>query len=437
MTELTEISTPFEFASVEIESSAKKKKKIEIKALVTDLDIFEHIDKPYLTAQIVFRDMNDFMSGDDIRGGDIVRIKLKQTAGLMKVFVEKEFRIDKFMGSSRTDMNNNVEVHVLHLIEKHWYDSTAQNVNKSYAGTATTILPKIAKEFLDDREVESSGEDVQNMKLIVPNMTPLDAMSWIKNRVTTKDGYPFYLYSSIVKDELQFNDLKTMMEETPWNKKNPHSYIAAEQNDEEAARVRSIKGFKQKGTDNLLTLIDKGLVGAKHSYYDVTTNQMHHVTFDLHKDVMTRLKDDQIQKDKPFYTEDLGLEDTPFNQIISRHTTQIGGTSAYDQPSLNESPSEGQYRLNVITRAMTLLTQHNSMSIIVSGIDFANKTHNSVGKTLDLAFLKTDVLNNKNNPYDQKKSGTYLIYAAKHSFKIDGYDVMLSCIKLTNGGYSL
>ena len=139
MTELTEISTPFEFASVEIESSAKKKKKIEIKALVTDLDIFEHIDKPYLTAQIVFRDMNDFMAGDDIRGGDIVRIKLKQTAGLMKVFVEKEFRIDKLMGSSRTDLNNNVEVHILHLIEKHWYDSTAQNVNKSYAGTASPL----------------------------------------------------------------------------------------------------------------------------------------------------------------------------------------------------------------------------------------------------------------------------------------------------------
>ena len=164
---------------------------------------------------------------------------------------------------------------------------------------------------------------------------------------------------------------------------------------------------------------------------------MHHITFDLHKDVMTRLKDDQIQKDKPFYTEDLGLEDTPFNQLVSRHTTQIGGTSAYDQPSLNESPSEGQYRLNVITRAMTLLTQHNPMSIVVSGIDFANDTHNSVGKTLDLAFLKTDVINNKTNPYDQKKSGTYLIYAAKHSFKVDGYDVMLSCIKLTNGGYTL
>lgn len=436
MTKQTEVSTPFEFASIEIESSAKKKKKIEIKALVTDLDIFEHVDKPYLTAQIMFRDMNDFMSGDDIRGGDIVRIKLKQTMSPMKVFVEKEFRIDKFMGSSREDLNNNVEVHILHLIEKHWYDSTAQNVNKSYSGTATTILPKIAKEFLDDREIESSGEDIQDMKVIVPNLTPLDAMSWIKNRVSTKDGYPFYLYSSIIKDELQFMDLKTMLDEVPWNKKNPHSYIAAEQNGEEIARVRSIKGFKHKGTDNLLSLIDKGLVGAKHSYFDVTTNQMHDVTFDLHKDVMTRLKDDGIQKDKPFYTEDMGLEDTPFNQLVSRHTTQIGGISAYDQPSMNESPSLGQYRLNVITRAMTLLTQHNPMSVIVSGIDFANTTHNSVGKTLDLAFLKTDVLNNKTNPYDQKKSGTYLIYAAKHSFKIDGYDVMLSCIKLTNGGYS-
>ena len=84
------------------------------------------------------------------------------------------------------------------------------------------------------------------MKLIVPNMTPLDAMSWIKNRVTTKDGYPFYLYSSIVKDELQFNDLKTMMEEPPWNKKNPHSYIAAEQNDEELRVYVLLRGSNRR-----------------------------------------------------------------------------------------------------------------------------------------------------------------------------------------------
>jgi hypothetical protein len=38
--------------------------------------------------------------------------------------------------------------------------------------------------------------------------------------------------------------------------------------------------------------------------------------------------------------------------------------------------------------------------------------------------------------FDKQKTGNYLIYAAKHSFKSEGYDVTLTAVKLTHGEYN-
>jgi len=43
---------------------------IELSMMVTDIDIFEHIDKPYLTAVLGLADIADIVSSSDISGGE-------------------------------------------------------------------------------------------------------------------------------------------------------------------------------------------------------------------------------------------------------------------------------------------------------------------------------------------------------------------------------
>lgn len=432
-----ESRTPFNFESIRLIPSEDGKPPIELKLMVTDLDVFEHLDKPYLTAIMAFQDNRNIMNGGNVRGGDRIEVKISNTSDTVpSTFVDKVFRIDKVMSATRMEQNQNAESIVLHLIENHWYESNLYNVNKSYSGSTTDILPKISSDYLGNKEIESSGTDIQNLKVIVPNLTPIESMCWLKNRATTDAGYPFYLYSTLIDNKLHFKDLKTMMSESPWNEGTPHSYIASNQGLGDVQMRRTIKTYEHKNTDNLLSLIDKGLVGAKHKYFNVTKNTMDDVVFDIQEHVIKTLNKDGISKKRPFYSEDLKVGSTPFNTIESRLTTQVTSTSAFpENNSYGESGAVGEYRRDVISRTVLGLMQHAPMTVTVNGFDFANEMYNTIGSVMRIAFLLTSFTESTTKTFDSKRSGDYLVYSAKHSFKSEGYDVSLSCMKLTNGDF--
>ena len=433
-----ENQTPFEFESIRLLSSEDGRTPIELKLMVSDLDIFEHLDKPYLTGIMAFQDNRNIMNGAEVRGGDKVEVKIRNTSDTVPAtFVDKVFRIDKVMSATRMEQNQNAESIVLHLIENHWYESNAYNVNKSYSGKVSDILPKISSEYLGNKEIEPSGTDIQELKVIVPNLTPIESMCWLKNRTTNESGYPFYLYSTLIDNKLHFKDLKTLMSESPWNESAPHSYIASNQGVGDVQMRRTIKTYEHKNTDNLLTLIDKGLVGAKHQNFNVTKNEMSEVDFDIQEHVIKTLTTDGISKKKPFYPKELKVGDTPLNKIESRVTTQVTSTLAYpdDKNSYGESKTIGEYRRDVISRTVLGLMQHSPMTVTVNGFDFANELYNTIGSVMRISFLLTSFTQSTNETFDSKRSGDYLVYSAKHSFKYEGYDVSLSCMKLTNGDF--
>jgi len=426
--------TPFEFESIKLVSSEDGRTPIELKLMVSDLDIFEHLDKPYLTGVMAFQDNRNIMNGAEVRGGDKIEIKIRNTSDTVpSSFVDKVFRIDKVISATRMEQNQNAESIVLHLVENHWYESNAYNVNKSYSGQVSGILKKISSEYVGDRKIESSKTDIQGLKVIVPNLTPIESMCWLKNRATTKDGYPLYLYSTLIDNKLHFKDLKTLMSESPWNESTPHSYIASNQGLGDVQMRRTIKTYEHKNTDNLLTLIDKGLVGAKHKNFNVTKKEMSEVDFDIQEDVIKTLTTDGISKKKPFYPKELKVNGTLLNTIESRVTTQVTSTSAYDgKNSYNQSNTTGDYRRDVISRTVLELIKHSPMTVTVNGFDFANELQNTIGSVMRIAFLLTSFTQSTTKTFDPKRSGDYLVYSAKHSFKYEGYDVSLSCIKLNN-----
>ena len=57
--------TEFKIDSV-LFSSPRIREPIELRLNVTDIDIYESLDKPYLTGEIVFVDSNNFIENADI-----------------------------------------------------------------------------------------------------------------------------------------------------------------------------------------------------------------------------------------------------------------------------------------------------------------------------------------------------------------------------------
>jgi hypothetical protein len=400
---------------------------------VSDIDIFEHLDKPYLTAILGYTDRDSVVSNMDISGGEKMHITLKSNRA-QTVSVSKTFFIDKVILSDKsTDIS---ELYVFHLIEDIGYISNLHNVNRSYSGKPSKIISNISEEFLK-KKINQVSSDFQSMKVIIPNLTPIDAMCWIKNRASTSDGYPYYLYSTLIDKDLQMKDLKSLMTSTIMNQGQPFTFSEAEFSESEnppTKKERIIVRYQSKGTENLFKLIQDGLIGSDYRYINVTKNKVDRFTFNVDEEVIKPLKKDKIiDKGTPLFDNGRYKEITA--DIKSRRISQIGGSSAHpNNKSYSESEEVAQYRLNIINRAMTHMLTKSKIDFVLEGVEFLDGDENStLGRKISLTFLRNRMDESDSNVYDPKKSGDFLIFACKHSISRSSYYVTMSGLKLSNG----
>lgn len=426
------------FDSVVIES--KDFQPTEIAATVTNLDVFEHLDKPYITAILGFIDMEDVVGTLRLTGGEKVTIRLK---GNQEDFfpVIKVFYIDKVLSSSK--IAEHEEFFTFHLIEDHAFISNTKNVNQVYSGKSSEIVNKIGLDYLG-RSVDSKANDLQQTKVIVPNLSPIDAMCWIKNRTTTTDGYPFYLYSTFINPygDLSFYDLKTMLTAPAMNENKPYTYYESQiSSEDQTSKRRVIIAAEARDTSDVYALIDEGLIGSEYRYLDITKNTKdkdqkdkrdNKFTFDVDREVIKKLKDEDIIKTHPIYQS--SKHEWADEKISSRKISRIGSTQAFDGiKSLSERGNAGEYRLNEVARSMNKLLTTNPMSFIVNGIDFFNGLDNAtIGNKLYVQFIRNLVPESVDIPFDFNKSGKYLIFACKHSFTPREYTLTFSGVKMSN-----
>lgn len=437
MTALTELEhkTPFQFRKVLIESTHfTSHQKVDIVNAITDLDIFEHLDKPYLTGTLSFIDSGDVISSGYLQGGEKVHIELIVNDDLDAKAIAKTFYITQVLFSHKG--HDTVENVVVHLIEDIAYESNMKNVNSQYSGKPSKIISSISD--LINKKVSSSNTEEQEMRVIVPNLTPMEAISWVKNNSSTKEGYPFYIYSPLIGDELIFSDLKTLMSQDVINPDVPFAHIQAnipQGNDNESTiRRRTILGYQFKNTDNLFKMISEGLVSGEYSFLDISNNKRVSGLFDIDKDFIQKVKNDALiasNSDALDY-----FKKSELNTKKTRKITQIGSTDAYEGfKSLSQSDDFASYKLSVINKSMDYVLKKSPITISVNFLEFMKgKRNNSIGKKIRLRFLANINAEDGNDTtsIDMKKSGDFLIFGVKHAFRAENYVATLTCVKLSD-----
>lgn len=428
----------FILKSVIIESD-RSPTKVDISRITTDVVIFEHLTKAYLTGSLVFVDSAGLMSKLNIDGGERVEITILSTRK-DAIPIIKRFVITMVYNVIKT--SDHTEVISLQLLEDHGFHSHALNVNKAYTDTPANIIAKISKDFLD-KDVELSKDNFQSkIRVIVPNYDPIHAMSWVKDIATNKSGFPYFLFSSLFNSSLKFFDLETLITSKVMNSKYPYRYWQANSRvDNATIQRRTITAFKYENVDDLFTLIGNGVIGAEYSYLNTLSGVNQSFKFDVVNDVLNDLHSNILDKKQniPLYASQLKYEDTLLNQLNSRKFTQIGGAGVYDIGgsrinSYNEASSLGEYKKKVVAKSLISFLSKSPISVAVNGLDFIDGEGNTtIGNNIRLEFLLSEVDPKTNmNKIDHKKSGNYLIYGARHVFKNERYDVYLSCAKLAN-----
>lgn len=416
---------------------------VELRENVTDIDIFEHLDKPYLTGQVLFLDNEYVLEQIDILGAERLSITVQSMRQDTQA-ITKTFYIAKVLNTEKT--GDNIQTVAFHLIEDIGYISNLTNVNRHYSGKSSLIAEKICSNFLG-KELAHGSTDKQSMSVIIPNLNPTEALKWIANRATTNDGYPFYVYSTLVGNKIQYRDLGSILSTPVINPDVTYKYSAqATKSVKPDVRRRAIKSHTfSNNMENLFAIIQKGLIGSKYEYLDTINESQKSFDFDVVKDLYKPLVGQGImQKNQSNYafSEKYEHNGKSFNKLKSRTIAQLRGSGAFRETdvedeyvlSFAEARETSDYKLDIISRAMNNAMKKNPLTIIVDGLDFIDgASHATIGNNLRVEFLVSNPEPGKSeDQIDAKKSGDYLIYSARHMFKKETYDLALTCVKIGN-----
>ena len=434
---------------------------IELNPVVTDIDIYEDIRKPYLTADIVFLDNSNIIDGAMIIGGEKITINIEKNTGNSSPII-KTFYVHRITQQNRTGIN--AQVIALHLVEECFYISNLYNINRFYEGKGSEIIKKIVNEFLEKQLVYGPSEpssrrvggiqtsETQQYKLIVPNLNPLQAAMWIKNKLTTIDGWPFYLYSTFVSDNLVLKDLQTLMTDKILNPN--QSFVWSHMNitpPEPHIARKTILNYKNVPSEDLIKLISEGFIGSKFSYINTALDTKDKVTFDydiVEDFLKPAIEDGTLSKNQPnpSFSPEFKHNNKSFNKIQSRHIALMGGSNPYrvtnlpedaeEMPqyplALGEAYDEGTYKQFVNSYAARQLLVKSPINMTVNGFDFIDgDKHSTIGNQLRCVFKKSDPSSNFDED-DKKLSGDYLIYRARHLIKRDAYHISMNMVKMGN-----
>ena len=279
--------------------SERLTESVELNRIVTDVEVFEHIEKPYLTGRIMLIDDSSFYENADIQGTERIQLTIvsseEDSTPIVKTFfMAKVEKIQKVQDNAQTLM--------IHLVEDIFYLSSLKNVNRHYTGSRSNIIGKIAQNFLNKR-VFLTGKDKSVIEVIVPNLHPLEAMMWLNKKAVSSRGYPFYLYSTFVGDELRMENLGDILQRPSLNAGQDDaafsiSSLKAQDTMNVTAQRRIIENHQMNSQENLLDLIREGLISSKFEYIDTLTEDTRSIDYNSRTSLFKNLLNDGVLNEK-------------------------------------------------------------------------------------------------------------------------------------------
>ena len=277
----------------------------------------------------------------------------------------------------------------------------------------------------------------KRIRAIIPNLTPIAAINWIKEGMPHAFGSPYFLYSSIADDKIRLIDLENVLGLSPLNQ-TPYLYSAEYGMHGPDLSVIDqsyiVQTYRSLHMEDISSLVNKGYVSGRWNFFDTTKGEQYQVNHDIKKvfDSMVSRRVLNSRQNDPIFDEDAGIHthsSTEINQIATSRTYS-------DWPDFNNYHEGGELALHeqkVVQKSLRNFLLKSPIDVSIPGNNFLQKnTNKTIGNILNLKFQVNDnVLQRYETDY--KRSGDYFVYAARHVFSGNRYTVNLKCAKLAQG----
>lgn len=423
-----------------------KQGPIDIQNMYEEINLYDSIFMPVMSGNIIITDslgLTDILSFD---GTEVISVHLTKTRNNLSF--RKTFRIYK--QSDRMTVNQNTERYLLHFVSDDYIRSITQKTNTYFFGSFSQVALKIMKKHLYPKMaipnlktspalnkvgnfvVEVSTEE---REVIVPNLHPLEAISWCAKRARSSRynkqknisvNVPEYLFYSD-NENYNFVTLSSLMTRPSVLPKITFGVKNTKGNDPEE-ELYLAKGFEVVEQVDVANKISNGAFANKFVGYDTMTGAVYErSSFDDDIYNLTSHANKSPIKTQMDVGEDPGhvfLGNSTKSQISVFPGSDIRGKNEYIKK--NGGPKEYQQNENY----ETLLTQRKAIfSRLLSKkikLSLPGNFLLTSGKMIDLDVAPfAEKFPNQKNVRDQSLSGKYLIVATRHIIGFNSHTTFL------------
>ena len=455
----------FIFQSV-LYKAVRLTENVELKDAVAEFNIFEDLNKPYLTGSILIGDDTGLMDDVKIKGDETITLVIAKNPKLADAepYFRLDFKVVSIMRQEKTA--DRAEVISMNLISVHAYNNNVLKISKSYTGKLEEISKSILRNFLDvesasnftlpdGRElvtVDGSGSEQEPIKLLVPYLSPLETVEWLTERATDRWGTPFFIWGSIWGQNmsetttLRLGNFMTMVtngitisNETNGTEKKDYIYSQVQTNlkapEGYKGAKRIIKNIKFANIENTLKMIREGAVGSTISNLDTYTSQDISKLYSANEFLETLNggeADGDILQTVYDQEDQLKIADevrpTSYWSARQRSTVTSYGTYATVN-SIHDAIDESSLLNKVRPLSIRSMLARNMLEIEVDGVGIL-EDELSVGNVIKVHFLTEDTASDTLTGSNTERSGYYLIQNCRHIFDRERHDAVLMICKV-------
>ena len=398
--------------------------RLSCRNLMLELNIYESMNTPYMSGNIVLRDTMNHRSNMSMTGQEEIEFELRTNDECesidFKTFRGRIYKISNIIPTSNTE-----QVYTLHFVSMDAMRNTQTRVKQTYRGSTDEIISDVLRNVLKTDKNFHAEQSSKFTTLVGNNRYPFEFIRMAAKRSISRD-YNFMTYSFFENHRgYNFVSKQSLINENRVETREPvESFFTAYQKSQvdTPIEMRTLKSFQVTSMQDTLRDNSNGLLNNTHYTYDRTNKTF---TKDI-SSYATYLNNVGINK-SPLYTS------TP--EIDSKSLTDFPDStitvSSKDPFVHTSSSSDTQNYSNSSDRTADALRGSSSFGIRLK-VEMHGNSNLAAGDLIHITYPNHEpiISQTDDKTFDVFLTGHYLIESINH--RVDNNQYVTTCELIRN-----
>ncbi|CAB4124116.1 hypothetical protein UFOVP49_15 [uncultured Caudovirales phage] len=385
---------------------------IDIRNMALDINLYEDLFSPCMTATIRMGDALDLISNFRLHGNEFVEIEVDKPS--LDKPIKKIFRIYKI---SDRDFGTSIQNYTLYMCSEEMILSPQVQISKSYKSlTISQIVNNILKSYLkvSPAKINEISETLGTYDIIIPKLNPFEAILWLGTRAYSSKGTLYFFYEN--RDGFNFTSYEDLIKKPAYSK----YYRKVKINNDAMTNLSSFTFLKVVEDFDLMKASRYGSFSSALSVLDIINKKYDYYPFDatafknvgvLNKEVT--LNDFKSRLGTSFYNS----HDNMRKYVVSVDSDP------------NIVPMSAQYWLSQTASKLGQLHLFKMVGTIPGDVLV------KAGMVIEIELQdfipqdqKSDPNSTQSSDLNSVRSGKYLVSAVHHQFLADVYTTIIEVL---------